>query len=176
MPAALETPGLDAIIERMDRRIADLAAAIQALRTAIARLSRLPPRMPFSVTVSGENWQAGAASGLVRVAEEPAAGDWRRRATSWLAAVTGTAPRRPPAAHLPVGVCGFCASEPMHSARAAACGCAFCYYCLATACLREAAPVCPRCGVAPLAVAAWGVLGPAAARVPGEGLPARGLR
>lgn len=145
------------------RAFADLAAAIQTLRTAIAAPARLACRIPSAGTSHGgrEGGHGHIVAGGVRGAEELVVPPerWRHRVSSWLSSATGFNPHQPPAAHLPTGTCGFCEAHPMHSARSAVCGCTFCYFCLATACLREAAPTCPRCGAAPLAVAARGASG-----------------
>jgi len=109
------------------RTMADLAAALQALRRSLAAPSAQPAPQPLRVTPEHPPADGPAGS----------SGD---------AAPTRAA----------LAACGFCGAAPMHAPRTAACGCAFCHYCLAAACLHQARPACPRCGESPLGFAREG--------------------
>ena len=156
------------------RAFADLAASIQALRSATATPARpvvarrltgaraglatpgaLEPNEARSEgTLRGGSSRAEAEpEGRAREDGDLPVGPLRRMA-SWVVSVIGLSPEVPPAARLPLDACGFCGASPMHSPRSAVCGCVFCYYCLAATCLQEASPACPRCASVPLSVAA----------------------
>lgn len=135
----------------VDGKYASLPAALLGLRLVYTRPHA--PRQPeFDFMNQQLGWQAvadtlvslrqlfsapPAAPGVVEAAPTGPLAVLRR----WLS------PFRPRTAAAPAHSCALCGAAPMHTPHLASCGCAFCYFCLATATMAGGGQTrCRRCG------------------------------